>query len=121
MKVFSGEDDSVLRSYFAYDATFRGGVVVAAGDVNGDGMADIITASTKGTNVKVYSGVTGNPTVSFTAKIGNSTVGQLVADFTSYQEQQTVLPRSISTATVWMTSSWCPVRGPFRKVRSSTP
>ena len=86
VKVFSGADDSVLRSYFAYDATFRGGVVVAAGDVNGDGMADIITApSTKGTNVKVYSGVTGNPTVSFTAKIGNSTVGQLTSDFTSYQ------------------------------------
>src|SRR5262249_28422187 len=42
VKVFSGADGTVLQSFFAYDAGFLGGVRVAAGDVNGDGFADVI-------------------------------------------------------------------------------
>jgi hypothetical protein len=41
--VRSGTDLSYLASFFAYDPAFTGGVWVAAGDVNGDGLADIIT------------------------------------------------------------------------------
>jgi hypothetical protein len=41
--VRSGADLSYLASFFAYDPAFTGGVWVAAGDVNGDGLADIIT------------------------------------------------------------------------------
>ena len=36
---------AVVREFFAYDAAFTGGVFVAAGDVNGDGNADIITGA----------------------------------------------------------------------------
>jgi hypothetical protein len=53
----------VVRSFFAYDPAFRGGVNVAAGDLDGDGRADIITGSGAGGGpvVGVYSGATGQP------------------------------------------------------------
>ena len=56
--VFSGTDLSVLASFFAYDPTFTGGVQVAAGDVNGDGYADIITGPGYGgsSHIAVFSG-----------------------------------------------------------------
>src|SRR5262245_14908236 len=39
--VFSGTDFSVIASFFAYNPLFAGGIHVAAGDINGDGHADI--------------------------------------------------------------------------------
>ncbi|WP_246523457.1 FG-GAP-like repeat-containing protein [Gemmata palustris] len=36
---------------------FVGGIIAAAGDVNGDGVADIVTAATFGGHVKVFDGV----------------------------------------------------------------
>jgi hypothetical protein len=58
VKVFQSGTQAVLRSFFAYDAAFTGGVRVAAGDVNGDGVADIVTGSGDGiaSQVKVFSG-----------------------------------------------------------------
>ncbi len=45
VKVFSGADQSLLASFFAYIPSFTGGVRVAAGDTNGDGLADVITGA----------------------------------------------------------------------------
>lgn len=58
VNVYSGKDLSVLASFNAYDPAFLNGVFVAAGDVNGDGYADIITAPDVGGGplVQAFSG-----------------------------------------------------------------
>jgi hypothetical protein len=40
--VLSGQNASVLRSFYAFAQSFTGGAFVAAGDVNGDGLADLV-------------------------------------------------------------------------------
>jgi hypothetical protein len=69
VRVFSGHDGSLLQSFFAYAPNFFGGVTVAAGDVNGDGKADIITGAGAGggPHVKVFSGADGSVLQSFFA------------------------------------------------------
>ncbi|MEX0645292.1 MAG: VCBS repeat-containing protein, partial [Parvularculaceae bacterium] len=67
VKVFDGATGAELRSFMAYAPTFTGGVFVAAGDVNGDGMADIITGADAGAapHVKVFDGKTGAEATSY--------------------------------------------------------
>src|SRR5207253_2882959 len=48
VKAFSGADGHLLANFFAYDAGFRGGVRVAAGDVDGDGRAEVVTGAGRG-------------------------------------------------------------------------
>ena len=81
VKVFSGVDTSLLRNYFAYTATFTGGVTVAGGDVNHDGFADIITGAGPGggPHVTVQSGATGALLQSFFAFAPTFTGGVFVA------------------------------------------
>jgi hypothetical protein len=46
VRIFSGFDGkTVLADFFAYEPQFRGGVRVGVGDVNGDGVPDIITGA----------------------------------------------------------------------------
>ncbi|MFO0807860.1 MAG: hypothetical protein U0746_04485 [Gemmataceae bacterium] len=58
VKVFSGADGRIVRDFMAYDAKFSGGVSVAAGDVDGDGRADLVTAPGigGGPQIRVFSG-----------------------------------------------------------------
>jgi hypothetical protein len=69
VKVFDGSSGSELRSFFAYGGGYGGGVFVAAGDVNNDGRADIITGADVGAtaHVKVFDGVTNAELHSFLA------------------------------------------------------
>ncbi len=70
VKVFNGPDLAPLHSFLAYAPRFTGGVFVAAGDINGDGRADIVTGGGPGVpggHVKVFDGRTGSEYSSFFA------------------------------------------------------
>ncbi len=49
---------TVLKDFFAYEDSFRGGVLVSSGDTNGDGVDDVITGTGVGggPRVQVFSG-----------------------------------------------------------------
>jgi hypothetical protein len=58
VKVFDGATGAEVRSFFAFDPNFRGGVTVRAGDIDGDGFADLVTGAGPGAgpHVQVFSG-----------------------------------------------------------------
>lgn len=78
IKIFSGNAaQGVLNEYFAYDASFVGGVYVASGDTNNDGLADVITGAGAGggPHVKVFSGASTSTLLSYFAYPSNYTGG----------------------------------------------
>ena len=58
VKILNAINGSEIASFFVYDINFRGGISVAAADLNGDGFAEIITGAGEGggPHVKVYNG-----------------------------------------------------------------
>ena len=63
-------DGNPAADFFTYPEPFAGGVRVAVGDVNGDGIPDILTApgpNPIGPNVKVFSGLNLAPLRDFLA------------------------------------------------------
>jgi hypothetical protein len=74
VRVFDGATGQLIREFFAFDASFHGGVFVSAGDVTGDGKADIVTGAGDG----------GGPTVS----IWDGATGALVSRFNAYPPNQ---------------------------------
>jgi autotransporter-associated beta strand protein len=67
--VVDGSTREVVGTFFAFDPNFRGGVNVAAGDLNGDGVAEIIAGAGLGGGpiVGIFSGPKGAPVGSFNA------------------------------------------------------
>lgn len=70
-----------VASFYAYDQNFRGGVRVALGDVDGDGLPDIITAPgpQHPPQIKVFSGLNARVLANWLAYDNNHTVGAYVA------------------------------------------
>lgn len=58
--VVDGATGKVIADFLVYDASFRGGIDVAVGDVNNDGFEDILTGAGDGggPHVKVFDGAT---------------------------------------------------------------
>ena len=54
VQIFDQSDNRLLASFFAFDPGYRGGIALAAADVNGDNRNDLIVAA--GTHVKVIDG-----------------------------------------------------------------
>ncbi len=60
VKVFDGVTGQEVRSFYAFDETFSGGVNVATGDLNADGFDDIIAGASRGSSaVRAFNGRTG--------------------------------------------------------------
>jgi len=62
VRIYSGRNGTLLDEYFAFASVFAGGVYVAAGDVDGDGRADVIAGAGSGgaPQVTVFSGAPGH-------------------------------------------------------------
>lgn len=70
VRVFDGATGGIITEYFAYSPAFTGGVRVAAGDVNHDGRADVLTGAGPG----------GGPHV----QVFDSTSGAVIRSFFAY-------------------------------------
>src|SRR5205823_1774434 len=77
VRVFDGATGNVILEFFAYAATFTGGVYVAAGDFNADGVPDIVTGPGLGggPHVEVFDGRTGAVLVSTQAFVSGGGSG----------------------------------------------
>ena len=69
--VIDGASGKTVRNFFAFEASFQGGVNVAAADFNGDGFADIVIGADDGGGARV--------------KIVDGSTGVTFADFFAYE------------------------------------
>lgn len=76
VKVFNGRDGSLLFQQNFFEASFRGGAYIAAGDVDGDGRNDLIVGAGEGGGSRV---------VVVQPDIGGFGASTVIADFFAYE------------------------------------
>lgn len=81
ISIFSGADGQLLRVFSAFSFPYTRGLSVAAGDVNGDGVADVWVGTDPGAGpvVRVFDGATTNLLKSFTPVNATQASGVRVA------------------------------------------
>ena len=81
VQIYDADSATLRAEFLAFESSFRGGVRVATGDVNGDGHLDAIAASGPGRipMVKVFDGLDGHLLKLIIAKSGSSAAGAFVA------------------------------------------
>ena len=75
VKVFDGATNSIISQWYAYPASFTGGVFVAVGDIGNDGTFEVVTGA----------GPSGAPIVA----VWDPFTGALLAQFMAYAEDFT--------------------------------
>ena len=80
VRIYNAQGEWTEQEFFAYSTSFRGGISVAAGDINGDGIDEIITGAGPGggPQVRVFN-QTGAPVLQFYAYDQNFRGGVKVA------------------------------------------
>jgi hypothetical protein len=109
VKVFHAATRQLLRKFQAYSTRHLGGVFVAAGDVTGDGRADIITGQGRGTPlVRVWNGRTGALRSSFRAFGDRNTGVRLAAADVNGDGRADILaaPGPVSTPLLRIFNGW---------------
>ena len=59
--IFDGQNGAVIADFLAFEESFRGGVFVAASDLDGDGRADVVVSADQGGGPRVRILSAGNP------------------------------------------------------------
>jgi hypothetical protein len=86
VRAFSGADGTLLRDFYAFPGSYLGGIYVAAGDTNGDALADIIAGAGIGAaEVRTFDGASSNMLLDFYA-YGGAFQGGVRVGFTATGE-----------------------------------
>ncbi len=67
IQVFDGASGQLVDRFFAYEESYQGGVLLAAGDMNRDGFVDILVSPDQGggPRIRIFDGRTGMVTADF--------------------------------------------------------
>lgn len=110
-----------IASFYAYDQNFRGGVRVALGDVDGDGLPDIVTAPgpQHPPQIKVFAGTNARLLANWMAYDNDHAVGAFVAtaDITKNGRAEVIVGPDVNGC--GLVRVFDPLRG--RKVGEVTP